>query len=60
MTWNLDRYVEEVINRFKNTSKETVFLDKEDFNLPHDSTVEKNEDEEMNNNGVLRIDFGEK
>lgn len=58
MTWNKEKYIKEVFNTlnkerdiekviktFKNISKETIILEKEDFSLPYDPTEEYREKE---------------
>ena len=67
MTWNKEKYieevfntlnkerdVEEVINSFKNASKKTVILNKEDFSLPYDPTEEQKE--KVVENGTIIIE----
>lgn len=44
MGWDNERYLKAIIKAFKNTSKETIILKKEDFNLPHDPTEEQKEE----------------
>ena len=54
MGWDNGKYIKEVIEAFKNTSKETINLEKEDFNLPYDPTEE--EKVEKVENGIITIE----
>ena len=53
-TLSKERDVEEILKRFKRTSKETIVLKKEDFSLPYDPTEEQREKEIEN--GIITIE----